>query len=261
MPARLSLPRHTAIAEVLREEIGTGEYPEGSPLPSEARLSDRFQVSRGTIRQAVGALRTEGLIVGGRGRAPVVRRPGLSQSFDQLVSFTAWARQLGRTPSARALELARRPADPESAEQLDLDPGTPVFQYRRLRMLDGEPVMIERTTMIESVGRLLLDCDLDAGSVYAQLGARGVVFSEAHQTIAAIAAGADDAALLGIARRAPLLEVRRRALDPEGRSIEWAHDRYRGDAFEITVHNQHTLPRSGVALRPVPLPGVRAARR
>lgn len=255
------VPRHAVIAQALRNEIAAGELVPGSMLPSEAQLSARFGVSRGTIRHALAALRSEGLIAGGRGRAPVVRRPGLAQSFDQLVSFSLWAHQLGRAPSAKTLELARRPADPESAEQLDLEPGTPVFQYKRLRLLDGEPVMIERTTMIEPVGRLLLDCDLDTGSVYAQLGARGVVFSEANQTIAAIAAGADDAALLSIPRRSPLLEVRRRALDPEGRALEWARDRYRGDAVEITIHNQHALPRAGVALRAALRPGVRAARR
>jgi len=260
-PQSSPVPRHAAIAHALRNEILAGELAPGSPLPSEAHLSARFAVSRGTIRHALSSLRGEGLIAGGRGRAPVVRRPGFAQSFDQLVSFSMWARQLGRTPSARTLELARRPADPESAEQLGLHAGTPVFQYKRLRLLDGEPVMIERTTMIEPVGRLLLDCDLDAGSVYAELGARGVVFSEADQTIAAIAAGGDDAALLSIPRRSPLLEVRRRALDPEGRALEWARDRYRADAFEITIHNQHALPRSGVALRPAPAPGLRAARR
>jgi GntR family transcriptional regulator len=261
VPASPPLPRHAAIAQELREAIRTGEYPPGSPLPSEARLSERFKVSRGTIRHALAALRVEGLIVGGRGRMPVVRRAGLAQSFDQLVSFTMWARQLGRVPSARTFELARRPADPESAQQLGLEPGTPVFQYRRLRLLDGEPMMIERTTMIERVGRLLLDCDLDGGSVYAQLAARGIKFSEAHQTIAAIAAGADDAAVLEIPRRSALLEVRRRALDPDGRAMEWARDRYRADAFEITVHNQHALPRSGVALRPARHASARSPRR
>ena len=261
MTASPPLPRHAAIAQELRDAIRDGEYLPGSPLPSEARLSERFKVSRGTVRHALASLRAEGLIEGGRGRMPVVRRPGLAQSFDQLVSFTMWARQLGRVPSAETLELARRPADPESAEQLGLEPGAPVFQYKRLRLLDGEPVMIERTTMIEPVGRMLLDCDLDGGSVYAQLAARGIEFSEADQTIAAIAASADDAEMLGIARRSPLLEVRRRALDPSGRALEWARDRYRADAFEITIHNQHALPRSGVALRAAPPAPVRTARR
>ena len=58
-----------------------------------------------------------------------------------------------------------------------------------------------------------------------------------------------------IARRSPILEVRRRALDPDGRAARVGHDRYRGDAFEITIHNQHALPRSGVALRTAAAPG------
>ncbi|MBV9466803.1 MAG: GntR family transcriptional regulator [Solirubrobacterales bacterium] len=244
-----SVPRHAAIAQALRDGIRSGAIAAGSPLPSESRLSSRYQVSRGTVRQALASLRAEGLIVGGRGRAPVVRRPDLSQSFDQLLSFSAWARQLGRTPSARTLELARRRAGAEAAEQLGLEDGTWVFEYTRLRLLDGEPVMIERTTLLESAGRLLLDCDLDGGSVYEQLGERGIEFSEAHQTIAAIAASAQDAALLSVQRRAPILEVRRRALDPVGRPLEWSRDRYRGDAFAITIHNQSALPRAGVALQ------------
>jgi GntR family transcriptional regulator len=255
-----SVPRHAAIAQSLRDAIRTGELIPGSALPSEAQLAARFSVSRGTVRHALSALRAEGLIVGGRGRAPVVRRAGFSQSFDQLVSFSVWARQLGRTPSARTLELARRPADAATAEQLGIQPGDPVFQYVRLRLLDGEPMMLERTAMIEAVGRLLLDCDLDTGSVYEQLGERGVEFSEAQQTIAAIAAPGEDAKLLEMPRRSPILEVRRRALDPAGTALEWARDRYRGDAFEITIHNQHALPRSGVALRAAAHPPLRAAR-
>ena len=244
-----ALPRHAVIAQALRDEIRSGRIEAGSALPSEARLSERFAVSRGTVRQALAALRGEGLIVGGRGRAPVVRRPGLAQSFDQLVSFSTWALQLGREPSARTIELARRPAPADVAAALRIEPGTPVFQYKRLRLLDGEPVMVERTTMIESIGRLLLDCDLERGSVYGQLGERGVEFAEANQTIASIAANADDATLLGLPRRSPILEVRRRAFDRDGTALETAIDRYRGDSFEITIHNQHALPRSGVALR------------
>jgi len=177
-----------------------------------------------------------------------VRRAGLSQNFDQLISFSRWARDMGRVPTARTFELARRPADAEAAEHLDVEPGTPTFSYTRLRLLDGDPVLVERATFIESVGRLLLDCDLDGGSVYEQLGQRGIDFAEAHQTIAAVAAGAEDAALLEVPRRTPLLEVRRQASGPDGAPLEWSRDRYRGDAFEITIHNQHALPRAGVGL-------------
>ena len=212
---------------------------------------ERHAVSRGTVRHALAALRAEGLIMVSRGRVPVVRRSGLVQNFDTLVSFSRWATQMGRVPSARTLELARRPADAETAEQLGLEPGTPVYSYTRLRLMDGAPVLVERPRFIESAGRLLLDCDLDHRSVYEQLAERGVEIVEARQTISAIAAGGEDSALLEIPRRSPVLAVRRRASTADGTVIEWSHDHYRADVFEITVHNEDVLARSGIALRDV----------
>jgi hypothetical protein len=36
----------------------------------------------------------------------VVSRPALAQSFDELISFSAWAESLGRVPGARTLEFS-----------------------------------------------------------------------------------------------------------------------------------------------------------
>jgi GntR family transcriptional regulator len=248
MTATGSPSRHAVITAHLREQIDSGVLAPSAAIPSEAELAERFQVSRGTVRQALAALRAEGLISGGRGRRPVVSKPAFAQSFDELVSFSAWAEQLGRTPSAQTLELARRPADAETAAILGLAKETPVFQYRRLRLLDGEPMMVELSSFIEPIGRLLLDCDMDGGSVYAQLGARGVAFAEAQQSITAVAASAEQADLLGVARRAPLLKVTRLALDPDGNPLEYSLDTYRADAFAITIHNRAALARAGVGL-------------
>jgi len=240
--------RFAAIATSLRRDIHSGALAPGAAVPSEAQLSTQYGVSRGTVRQALAALRAEGLIIGGRGRLPRVTRSILAQSFDEMISFSAWAESLGRTPSARTLELKRRPVAGEAARKLALDLGTPVFEYKRLRLLDGEPAMVELTTFVEWVGRLVMDCDLDGGSVYAQLGERGVVFGEAHQAIAAVPASAELATLLGVPRRAPLLEVARQTFDPDGVPLEWSYDTYRGDAFAITVHSRVALARAGVAL-------------
>jgi GntR family transcriptional regulator len=240
--------RHAAIAAAIREQIESGALAQGAALPSEAELLERFSVSRGTVRQALARLRSEGLVSGGRGRRPVVSRAALTQSFDQLISFSAWAQSLGRKPSARTLELARRPAGPTEAGALGVEPGTSVFQYKRVRLLDGEPAMIELSTFIEAIGVLLMDCDLDGGSVYAQLGERGVVFSEANQAIAAVAADAEQASLLAIPRKSPLLEVTRSVFNLQGAAVEYSRDSYRGEAFMITLHNQLALTRSGVGL-------------
>jgi GntR family transcriptional regulator len=241
-------PLHERIAGELRDRIARGALHAGEQLPSEARLCGEFGVSRGTVRQALAALRTEGLISGGRGRPPVVRDARLAQSFDQLVSFTAWARDLGRTPGARTIELARRPAPSHAAQALDLAPRTLVYELLRVRELDGRPVMVERTTFVEAVGRLLMEADLDHGSVYEQLEAHGVHMSEAEHTIEAIPAGVEDAELLGVPRRSPLLQVTRLTRAEDGLPVEWSVDRFRADSFAITVHNRDSGPRAGVLI-------------
>lgn len=240
--------QHSRITADLRDRIGSGRLAPGTAIASEAELSAKFGVSRGTVRQALAALRAEGLISGGRGRRPVVARPTLSQSFDQMVSFSAWARRAGRAPGARTLELARRPCPSPIAGALGVAAGAPVFQYKRLRLLDAEPVMVELSTFVEPVGRLLLDFDLDAESVYEQLGARGVVLAEADQEISAVGASREMADLLAVPRRAPLLQVRRRVFDSDGAPVELSYDSYRGDIFSVTVHNRIALAHAGVSL-------------
>ncbi len=163
MASTQSLPRHAAIAQALREQIRSGELTPGAPLPSEARLTSRFAVSRGTVRQALAALRAEGLIAGGRGRVPVVRRAGLAQNFDQLVSFSLWARQLGRVPSARTLDLTAVPPTPRPPSSWRSSRARRSSPTRACALLDGDPVLVERAAFLEPVGRLLLDCDLDGG--------------------------------------------------------------------------------------------------
>jgi len=66
------VPAPRALARLIRD----GTYPPGSRLPSEAELSETYEVARPTVRQALGRLRDQGLIrtLHGRGSV-VVERP------------------------------------------------------------------------------------------------------------------------------------------------------------------------------------------
>src|SRR5690349_7486682 len=96
-------PLHRQIADELRREIDAGMLRPGDPLPSETDLMRRFGVSRGTVRQARATLRADGAVAGSQGRHFTVRSQPLTQPLGELVSFTAWARRLGKTPSGRTI--------------------------------------------------------------------------------------------------------------------------------------------------------------
>ncbi|WP_375381834.1 FadR/GntR family transcriptional regulator [uncultured Sphingomonas sp.] len=64
------------IIETLRQEIVTRRLPHGGRLPSEKELSDRFQVSQPTVREAIRALETLGLVEVFHGNGTFVRSQG-----------------------------------------------------------------------------------------------------------------------------------------------------------------------------------------
>ncbi|WP_020579673.1 GntR family transcriptional regulator [Actinopolymorpha alba] len=232
-----TVPLRVQVADELRDQILRGELAPGTNLPSEARLSARFGASRGTIRSALSTLRHEGLIGGGQGRPPVVRDNALGQPFENLLSFTAWAEQIGRVPGQRTIEVARRGASAAAAAALGIEEGEPVIDVLRLRTLDGDPAMLERSSFVERVGRLLFDFDPDCGSIYAWLISQGVDLHSARHTIDAVAADEVDAELLDLELGSPLLRERRRATSADGVPLEYGDDRYRSDRVTFTIDN------------------------
>ncbi|AUG80471.1 GntR family transcriptional regulator [Kitasatospora sp. MMS16-BH015] len=230
-------PLHQRLSAEFLRRINAGEWPEGQPVPSESQLCAEFGVSRGPVRQALATLRREGSLVGGQGKPPVARRTAPSQPFATFLSFTQWAESIGRVPGQRTLEVARRRASPESAARLGLTEGEFVVELVRLRLLDGVPAMVERSSFLAGVGAYLFDFDPDAGSVYAELLRRGVGLHHARHTIDAIAADPADARLLGIAPGEPLLRVRRLTSSQQGEPLEYGDDRYLPAMATFTIEN------------------------
>src|SRR6202048_4389910 len=80
--------RYLQVARALRKEIVDGVYPEGSQLPTEPQLCERFSVSRYTIREALRRLRDDNLVAS-RPRAGtlVVPRPETNSYAQDVMSI------------------------------------------------------------------------------------------------------------------------------------------------------------------------------
>ena len=231
------------LAAELRASVDAGVHPPGSRLPSESELARTYGVARGTVRQAFATLAAEGLISTRKGARRMVLGRQRLQGFNELRSFSEWAEALGETPGGRVVALVRREATATEAEKLDTDR---VYHLTRVRLLSGRPVMIERTAYPERIGALVAGMDIDHESITRRLQELGVLFANAAHTLSAVIASAEDARLLDIRPRAPLLRELRLSTDPDGVALEWSEDRYLGDAVAFTVHNsvqQNTLIR------------------
>jgi GntR family transcriptional regulator len=225
------------VAGDIKAAITAGGYAAGNRLPSESELALQYSVSRGTIRQAFAALRADGVIASRRGARRVVIGGPRVQSFGELLSFSRWARAIGEVPGGKVVSLTRRPPTPDEAERLAIAPDALIYHMTRVRLLSGRPVMIERGAFPDRVGALLADMDLAHDSVTERLEDHGIVFADAEHVIDAVPASAEDARLLGVSPRVPMLRERRHTTDLAGVPVEWSDDRYLGSAVAFGVHN------------------------
>ena len=233
------MARYHDIAEALRGAITRGVYARGSQLPSERELSDEFEVAPGTIRQALGELETEGVLASRRGRRrTVVGEPRSASTFEEFRSFAEWASSRGRVPAGRVISGRWEEASQLDRETLRLPREARVFCVVRVRLLDGQAIMVERTRYCESVGIDVERIPLDEPSVTSWLASTAnITFSRAEHQFSACPAGAADARLLDVRRGSPLLMHKRVSFSRDGAPLEWSVDRYVAGAISLVVDN------------------------
>lgn len=243
-------PKHTQLRAILRR-MAERELPPGTAIPSERELAERYDVSRLTVRTAIGRLVEEGLLsrVRGKGTFTATRRMDLQL---YLMSFTDEMRSRGLEPTTTVLATGEQVPPPSVSAALGLDGGEPATRLRRLRLADGVPMAVERGWYHPRTVPGLVDLDLTQ-SLYAQLAARyDVRFDSAWQTVWTESADRDTARLLAIRVGSPLL-VFRRISSVSGEPVEDMTSWYRGDRYQVTMQLDRSSPDSG----PIPEHGGR----
>jgi GntR family transcriptional regulator len=226
-------PHYRQIEQALRERIST--LRPGERLPSDAELCVEFGVSRMTARNAMQRLAEDGLIRREPGRGSYVAEPPAHRRANRLMTFTQEMLRAGRVPSSRLLTRVIRPSSMAEAASLGIPARQPIVHLRRLRQADGEPIALESAILIGACAAAVMTADLVHGSLHETLGRAGFVLCRGTGTIAAAAATAEEARLLGIRTGDPLLVERRVILDGHGRRIEATESVYLADRYALEV--------------------------
>ena len=128
------------IADTLTTEIRDRTYVATGRLPGEVALSARFGVNRHTLRQAVAALQTEGLIRIEPGRGMFVQHELLDYALSRRTRFSENLLRQGFLPSKQLLTAREMPASERAARELKLDLGTHVLMVETLDEANDAPI-------------------------------------------------------------------------------------------------------------------------
>lgn len=229
-------PRYLELAETLRADIADRRLSPGTPIPTEAQLTERFAVSRFTVREALRRLEAEGLIARKRGSGTVVAsqaapvRRALSDAAALLQYAQSSTFVIGRVrPVALSGPDARLLGRPE---------GEAWLHVRGLRAMDGEeePIALTDAWLHPRFEPHVRELASGHEALFAQLTRlAGIKVARVRQDIRAVKAGPTEAEALSVPRGTACLMILRHYFDEAETLFEMSCSVHPGHRFSYIV--------------------------
>jgi DNA-binding GntR family transcriptional regulator len=206
-----SIPQHRKLYEVLRRHIREGIYREGDLLPSENELSRLYGMTRPTVRQALGTLANDGLIVKRQGKGSIVR---ILPGEIGILSVSGTTSAVGdRNLKTRILVKPVLTAWPEdfmfTLSQLEQESGC-IFM-ERLRLLDNVPIFYDISYIANINLPRITSRSFEDKSLFGILREHyQVEIKGGEQRIKAIPASTKISGFLNLKKRQPVLHLERK---------------------------------------------------
>jgi DNA-binding GntR family transcriptional regulator len=231
------------VARALEQAIGSGAYPVGSLIPTEAELSAHFSVSRQTVRQAIGHLRQSKLLSARKGVGTRVEAARPQRAFYLAVQSLPELFQYAAQTVFRVTEAKRVIASGRLAADLGCRAGRPWLQLAGPREVPGRdaPLCWLTVHVDHRFAASFARPRVHTTALFSQIEqAHGEAIVEVGQEIEAVVLDTPDAARLLAEPGSPALLITRRYFAAGRRLIELSRSLHPADRFRYAM----TLRRS-----------------
>lgn len=192
----------------IKKKILNNEYPQ-MRLPDERSLSEQYQVSRSSMKRALGLLAQQGIIFKKRGSGTFInplylKNQALFKYEGSNLGITDSFKMPGKKQSIELLDYQVVKADEDLKQDLFLKDSDFVYKIKRLRLLDNQPFLIE-TGYIPIKIAPELNPDILKQSLFNYLeDAQGKTVTRSFLTITVEPSNLDDQAKLMLAPNEPV---------------------------------------------------------
>jgi len=215
-----SRPRD-AIVERIECLILERDLKPGDRLPSERELCEIWNCNRMTFRAAVKRLVSEGKIVTVPATGNFVAPEKLERYLQDLTSFSDFVMQKGHRIDNRLVSSCTMPATPRIAESLKIPIESDVFELSRLRIVDGDPILLETAYLPCVRFDGIQKYDFERLSLYSVLERKYcVVFGSGTEEISITYADSNEAELLQVEEGGALFYLKGLTWDENKEPVE-----------------------------------------
>lgn len=234
------LYKYREIYTDIKKDILTNHYRAGTLLPTQEYFSEKYQVSRITLKRSLNLLENDGLIYSKQGAGTFVR-PQIDNQINELLPLDL---PIGVTYSHRDQNItseilffdARLPSK-EEQQHLAISASEPVYEFKRVRKINRKNYSFEHVVMPVHIAPL--DETILKGSVYDYLGQKmNIQLLDARRVIYADSASEDISNILKVKENSPILVIEQVGYDQKGRSFEFSKSYFisNNSKFVLDVH-------------------------
>lgn len=229
------LPLYFQLEEQIKKTIESKELVPGDALPSERELSENYQISRMTVRQAITNLVNKGYLFREKGKGTFVSSQKFEQNLQGLTSFTEDMLARNLKPGSKLLHFEIFPADEDIKEGLSLQDDELIYKIKRLRLANEEPIAIETSylpvKLVPGVTPDILEKSLYTyieNDLHLSIG-------HATQTVEAAIVNEEDSKHLKVSKGVPILLIQRETFLENGTPLEIVRSSYRADRYKFKI--------------------------
>ena len=166
LTGKKSDPLYRQLESEICRRVKEGELKPGDKLPSERTLCCLLDISRMTVHRALDNLVQAGLLEKEQGSGTYVADGQEVKAISPLVSLSRQMEELGYELKTEIKNWEELEADKKIAEKLEIEPGSKVYFFIRLREIAGEPLLLEKIVIPVKLAPGLEDKFDDSASLY-----------------------------------------------------------------------------------------------
>jgi GntR family transcriptional regulator len=230
------LTKHRKIIDAFSTEIQEGRLKPYDRIPTERELCEQWEASRSTVRKAMDHLTDRGSIFRVPGKGSFVAFPKITHQTSQILSFTEKMKAQGLEVETKLILKEMIEPSEEIAAALQLPKPPRALKIQRLRIVQGEPLVLQTAFMPATICENLMKEDLESKSLNRLFQEHcNIRLSRSDIWIEAPIVSKKEQKLLGNPRVPLFLAVVGLTYDQHDKPVRFSRGVFRGDRARLKI--------------------------